>query len=197
MGRIKSALEIALEKTENMEIDHEKIKHNSDIDSIRRIAGSYLSGDEEMTEENLKEKLSSFPSSLQKEAIATVVLNSMVLPQDENGLEEKTKKISTLISLVFQSEKIVSYYGEISQHLSQYPKHKEELLSRLKEQLEPMLREKEAALREKYGQNVHLSIEDDKESMETIRQYLERLSSQYQETLSSAKDEMKRMLDNH
>lgn len=195
MGRIKSALEIALEKTENMEIDHEKIKHNSDIDSIRRIAGSYLSGDEEMTEENLKEKLSAFPSSLQREAIATVVLNSMVLPQDENGLEEKTKKISTLISLVFQSEKIVSYYGEISQHLSQYPKHKEELLSRLKEQLEPMLREKEAALREKYGQSVHLSIEDDKDSMETIRQYLERLSSQYQETLSSAKDEMKRMLD--
>lgn len=197
MGRIKSALEIALEKTENMEIDHEKIKHNSDIDSIRRIAGSYLSGDEEMTEENLKEKLSAFPSSLQREAIATVVLNSMVLPQDENGLEEKTKKISTLISLVFQSEKIVSYYGEISQHLSQYPKHKEELLSRLKEQLEPMLREKEATLREKYGQSVHLSIEDDKESMETIRQYLERLSSQYQETLSSAKDEMKRMLDSY
>lgn len=197
MGRIKSALEIALEKTENMEIDHEKIKHNSDIDSIRRIAGSYLSGDEEMTEENLKEKLSAFPSSLQREAIATVVLNSMVLPQDENGLEEKTKKISTLISLVFQNEKIVSYYGEISQHLSQYPKHKEELLSRLKEQLEPMLREKEATLREKYGQSVHLSIEDDKESMETIRQYLERLSSQYQETLSSAKDEMKRMLDSY
>lgn len=195
MGRIKSALEIALEKTENMEIDHEKIKHANDIDLIRRIAGSYLSGDGDMNEENLKEKLSAFPSSLQREAVEQTVLNSMVLPQDESGLEEKTRKISTLLSIVFPKDEIASYYKEIREHLSQYPKHKEELLSRLKEQLEPMLRQKEEALRAKYGQSVHLSIEDDKESMETIRSYLERLDKQYEETLVSAKDEMKRLLD--
>lgn len=194
MGRIKSALEIALEKTDAMEIDHEKIKHNSDIDKIRRIAGAYISGDDE-SEESLREKLSAFPSSLQREAIKTTVLNSIVLSDDESGLEDKTKKIASLISIVFPNDEILSYYREISQHLAQYPKHKEELLERLKEQLEPMLREKEEALRAKYGQSVHLSIEDDKDSLETINEYMKKLSNQYSDTLENAKAEMKRMLE--
>ena len=45
MGRIKSAWEIALEKTESIEVDENKIRHNADIDAIRRKAGAYLLGD--------------------------------------------------------------------------------------------------------------------------------------------------------
>ena len=47
MGKIKSAWEIALEKTESIEIDENRIRHNATIDAIRRIAGSYLLSDED------------------------------------------------------------------------------------------------------------------------------------------------------
>lgn len=60
MGKIRSALEIALEKTENMEIDHEKIRHNAEVDTIRRIAGTYITSDDN-TDEKIKEKLSPIP----------------------------------------------------------------------------------------------------------------------------------------
>ena len=38
MGRIKSALEIAMEKTENIAIDENKIRINQENERIRRIA---------------------------------------------------------------------------------------------------------------------------------------------------------------
>lgn len=54
MGRIKSAWEIALERTENIEVDAEKIRHSANIEAIRKIAGAYLLSDED-TEESTRE----------------------------------------------------------------------------------------------------------------------------------------------
>ena len=41
MGRIKSAWEIALEKTESIDVDENKIRHSANIDAIRRKALIY------------------------------------------------------------------------------------------------------------------------------------------------------------
>lgn len=189
MGKIRSAWEIVLEKTDNMEIDQEKIRHNSEIDKIRRIAGSFITGDDS-SDEKVKKELSAFPSSLLREALAPTILNSIVLPQEKEGMEEKTARISALIDIAFQSPELLSLYGEITRQLGQYPEHKEDLLDKLKEQIEPMLRNKEESMRQKYGQSVHLTIENDKESMEMIRSYIDRLNKQYQDVLENAKKEM-------
>lgn len=193
MGKIRSAWEIALEKTENMEIDHEKIKHNAEVDSIRRIAGTYITGDE-ASDEGIKEKLSSYSPSVLREALSQTILNSIVLSQDDTGLSEKTEKIGALIRIAFHNPEILGYYIEISQHMSDYPKHKEELIKKLKEQIEPMLRQKEVAMREKYGESIHLTIENDKESMEMVKSYIDRLNTQYHDTLDTAKAEMEKLM---
>ncbi len=194
MSRIKSAWEIALEKTEGMEIDQEKIRHNSTIDKIRRIAGTYITDNEE-SKESLKSKLKEFSPSLLKEALSQTVLNSLVLPQDDTGLDEKREKIAAIITLAFPDGEITGLYNEIASHLMQYPKHKEELVKKLKDQIEPMLREKEAQMREKYGQSVHLTLENDKEAMEMVKSYIDRLNQQYQEVLDEGKAEMKKKLE--
>ncbi len=194
MSRIKSAWEIALEKTEGMEIDQEKIRHNSTIDKIRRIAGTYITDNEE-SKESLKNKLKEFSPSLLKEALSQTVLNSLVLPQDDTGLDEKREKIAAIITLAFPDGEITGLYNEIASHLMQYPKHKEELVKKLKDQIEPMLREKEAQMREKYGQSVHLTLENDKEAMEMVKSYIDRLNQQYQEVLDEGKAEMKKKLE--
>ncbi len=194
MGKIKSAWEIALEKTDGMEIDQEKIRHNSTIDKIRRIAGTYITNDEENVE-SLKDKFKEFSPSLLKEALSKTVLNSIVLPQDDTGLDEKREKIAAIIALAFPDGEISAIYNEISSQLMQYPKHKEDLLKKLKDQIEPMLRQKEEAMREKYGQSVHLTIENDKEAMEMVKSYVDRLNNQYQEVLERGKAEMKNIMD--
>ncbi len=196
MGKIKSALEIALEKTENMEINEDRIRHNTTLDQIRRIAGTYITNDEE-TEENLRSKLSQFNKEEIKEALTETILNSIVLPQDDTSLKEKKERIETIIDLGFHDEKVRSYYDSISDELSQYPSNKEDLINRLKEQIEPMLREKEKAMQEKYGESVHLTIESDKEAMAMVKNYIDRLNQQYNEMLSQAKNGMKELLSQY
>lgn len=196
MGKIKSAWEIALEKTEGMEIDQEKIRHNSMIDKIRRAAGTYITSEEESSE-SLKEKLKEFSPSLLKEALSQTILSSIVLPQDDSGLDEKREKIAAIITLAFPDGEITALYNEISSQLMQYPKHKEELLTKLKDQIEPMLRQKEEAMREKYGQSVHLTIENDKEAMEMVKSYIDRLNNQYQEVLDEGKAEIRKKLSQY
>ena len=58
MGKIKSAWEIALEKTEGITIDKEKMKYQSDVEKARKAAGSYMladKADDEAFINNLKD----------------------------------------------------------------------------------------------------------------------------------------------
>ena len=84
MGRIKSAWEIALEKTESIEVDENKIRHSANIDAIRRKAGAYLLSDED-TEENTKRELSKYEKDDLKEALGQTIINSLTLPQTDLG----------------------------------------------------------------------------------------------------------------
>ena len=82
MGKIKSAWEIALEKTEGITIDKDKFRHGEDVAKARRIAGSYLTGDE-TDAEKLKKELEAVEPSARKEALTASILSSLSLPQDE------------------------------------------------------------------------------------------------------------------
>ncbi len=195
MGKIRSAWEIALEKTENMEIDQDKIRHSQDVDKIRRIAGQYITAEEaEADEVSVADALSAFDPATVREALESTVLNSLSLPQDEEAFLTKTKRISTVIKIAFPSEDLLSFYSQVTEQLSQYPAHREDLIKRLKEQLEPMLRQKEEAMRQKYGESLHLTVENDKECMETVKNYLERLNRQYDDTLVNSKETLKELL---
>ncbi len=189
MGRIRSAWEIALEKTENMEIDQDRIRRNTQLDGIRRLIGQYMSAESKDADaEALKRKLSQSDQALVKEALATAVLNSLTLPQNEDAYRERRDRILGMLPLCFPQADVSSFYTEVTGQLLEYPRHREELIKRLTEQLEPMLRQKEEAMRQKYGESVHLTVENDKESMEAVKSYIDRLNRQYEDTIANAKE---------
>lgn len=196
MSRIKSAWEIALEKTDKIEVDETRVRRNTHISEIKYILGSYLTKDERKDEE-LKEKLSHYKKDEIKEAGETIILNSLFLPQEAKDNSEKEIRVETLLSIILENnEEALSLLKSIFNHTNQYPKHKEELISRLKEQLEPMLRQKEERMKAQYGESIHLTIENDKEASETVKNYTERLFNQYQETLDEAKNQLKAFFTN-
>lgn len=194
MGRIKSAWEIALERTENIEVDAEKIRHSANIEAIRKIAGAYLLSDED-TEESTREKLLQYGSDDKREALGQTIINALSLPQEEKSDDKKAQRLSFLLSIAVPSgDEIQDFLGQVLAHIAQYPVHREQLMNQLKEQFEPMLREKEEKLRAQYGEAPHLSLENDKEYRKVANQYLERLRDQYQEALDDAKKQLKEAL---
>ena len=190
MGKIKSAWEIALEKTENIVVDEDKIRHSQAINKIRRIAGSYLLSEEDDKDKNLEE-LKSYTNKELKEALERTIINSLTLPSDEVE-DDRFERTGNLLSIATEDdEQALALYGQIANLLKQYPVHRNQLIEQMKTQFEPMLREKEAQMREQYGQDVHLSLETDKEFAQVARQNLDKLEAQYQQTLDGAKENLK------
>ena len=84
----------------------------------------------------------------------------------------------------------ISLFSQITGFLAQYPMHRKQLVEQLKAQFEPMLREKEEKMKNQYGQEIHLTLENDKEFLNILEQNLKRLDDQYNQTLSGAKAQL-------
>lgn len=193
MGKIKSAWEIALEKTESIEIDENRIRHNATIDAIRRIAGSYLLSDED-TEEKTATALAAYSDEDLKEALGQSIINSISLPLTDEEESRKPQRLAFLLSIALKGNgEAEDFLSQILTHVAQYPKHRKQLMEQLKSQFEPMLKEKEERMRQQYGEAPHLTMENDKECREMANKYLERLQKQYQDTLDDAKQQLKEL----
>lgn len=185
MGKIRSALEIAMEKTENIAIDENKIRQNQEDDKIRRIAGEYLAKEER--DDSLLETLEDHDGVALKRALKGLLLSSLSLPTYEVTDDRFSRLRAIMERVMGDNRNAMDLYGRITDFLMQYPKHRKQLLDALKKQLEPMLEEKSEELSKKLGREIHLSVEEDKETLEIIEQNLERLEKQYSENLDQAK----------
>ena len=192
MGRIKSAWEIALERTNDIVVDKARIQEKEDIESIRRSAGRYLTGDIDIAK--LQEQLLDKDRALLRKALSETVMQSLSLPQ-EKVEDDRYEKLGNLVAIASGNDAgIMDLYSQITGFLKQYPVHREQLISKLKEQFQPMLEQKQEKMRQQYGQSIQLSLETDKEFLQIAKQNLDRLIAQYEDTLKGAKEELKALL---
>ena len=192
MGRIKSAWEIALERTEGIQMDKEKIKYNSSIEKTRKLAGRFLSDDEAITREELETELKALDPKAVAEALILTAEANLSLPQEENENTERMDKIKVLVEIATDGNPAaMGLMDELIAFLFQYPKHKKDLLDKMKAQYQPILDEKSQKLSEQYGTEIHLSFENDMEFMTAAKQNLDRLENQYQATLTNAKAQLR------
>ena len=192
MGRIKSAWEIALERTNDIVVDKARIQEKEDIESIRRSAGRYLTGYIDIAK--LQEQLLDKDRALLRKALSETVMQSLSLPQ-EKVEDDRYEKLGNLVAIASGNDAgIMDLYSQITGFLKQYPVHREQLISKLKEQFQPMLEQKQEKMRQQYGQSIQLSLETDKEFLQIAKQNLDRLIAQYEDTLKGAKEELKALL---
>ncbi len=192
MGKIKSAWEIALERTEGIQIDKDKMKYKADVDNARRLAGRFVSDDEPIDEAELREGIEKLDSKAVKEALLLTAEANLSLPQSEDEDDTRLKKAGTLIDIATGHDaNALALTEELEAFLKQYPLHRKDLIEKMKAQYKPVLDEKSDKLSKQYGTEVHLTYENDKEFMELARQNLERLEAQYNATLANAKKQLR------
>lgn len=194
MAKIKSAWEIALERTENIQIDIEKLKKDENIKKARLCAGAYLN-DEENKGESLVDDLKAInDDDAVKKALKLTALQNLTLASD-TVLTDRYERILYLISLCCGSnQNIMELANQIVGFCKQFPEHRKQLVDQLKEQFAPMLSQKAAQLKAQYGQDVPVSLENDPEFLKIANQQLERLQKQYDETLAEAKAQLEAAL---
>lgn len=187
MSKIRSAWEIALEKTEDIVIDREKMAYDEDVKKVRALAGSYINDDESAAEVVSKLEALEKNKALH-EGLKTIIIQNLNLPQ-ESVLTDRFERIESLARLITTDQEALQLLSQIIGFVKQYPEHRKQLIEQLKEQFAPMMQREDGEMAG-FGGN----IESNPEFLKVAQQQLEKLLKQYTDTLEDAKNKLRELL---
>lgn len=196
MAIIKSAWELALEKTEKLQVDPVKIKRDLKVKEGRQLAGTFLS-DMDATKEGTKKQYDAVAAEKKeafREGMALTMLSNLALPRNTAFKENFAKVLDLGMILGEGNEQLEQLLGQLEGFFSQYLESQEDLVERMKQQFAPALQQKEAQLRKQYGPNFTLRPEQDPEFMKLLDKQLSQLDDQYTNILTQAKAQIKDLL---
>ncbi len=196
MAFIKSALEIALERTKDVKSDPKTVKKDELLKAGRKLASEYLftlNFDITKMKTRINQYKGEDRATFLNGIIKTFIAN-INLPKN-NLYEDMLNKISDGLGELSSNKKdTVKMIDQIKQFYVQYLESKEQLIEAIKQQYAPRLMQKQKELAEKYGQDVNIPPEQDPEFMEILRSNIQKLETQYHESLAGAKEELRKIM---
>jgi hypothetical protein len=193
MGRIKSALEIALERTESVKSDKESICQFEAKQQGKKIANEFLGDPARSIEEALKKTPKEQRESL-RQGIFEVLASQITLPlnrEDEKRIQAVGKGLGALIS----DGRFAAHYKQFMQALSRYLDEADQYEKAILHQYEPKLRQKEEELARRYGRQVRLDPFQDPEFAAFYNQHMNALKGNYQGMADQIQEEARRCFE--
>jgi hypothetical protein len=191
MGRIKSALEIALERTETVKSDKTSINLFEAKQRGKKLANEFLADPKINLEEEFKKTPKDQLSSL-KQGLFDVLVSQLALPatpDDEKRIENAGKGLQ----LVINNSRFTALYKQLVQMLAQYLDQAAQYEEALKRQYAPKLRQKEEELARRLGREVRLDPFQDPEFTAYFNQNMNSLKEHYEGVLEQAREEALRL----
>jgi len=196
MAKIRSALEIALEKTESVKEDPEKIRQQRLEERGKRLFSSYFFEGQKDTDD-IAEKISSESDEdrpLVLRGYISTLLSNINLPKNELYVEELgwVKKAAEIVAV--NTDELQEQFVQLDRFFQQYLQQKEQLKEALESRYAPKLQEKQQKLAQQFGQTVELTPEQDPEFMELLGRNVQQMDQQYQGVLEEIKDKIRSLL---
>ncbi|MCL2608299.1 MAG: hypothetical protein FWD94_00115 [Treponema sp.] len=191
MGKIKSALEIALERTESVKTDKASVDLYKARQEGKRIANDYLADQAK----GLAAALKGQPEDRRKslcQGILDVLVPQIMLPEDEEGLP-RIKAVGEGLGLILKDRRFAEMFGQLMQLLDGYLQEVDRLDQGLRQQYAPKLRQKEEEVSRRLGQEVRLDPMQDPEFAVFYNQHMGSLRANYQVPLDQVKEEALRL----
>lgn len=196
MTEIKSALELALERTQDIQGDKETLLSNQMKNDGKKLASAFLDPGESVDDKTLATKFKELSGKEQRwlqEGVFDVLVANLLLPINDS-YTDKLQQLERGLHTVINKRKQISYiFQQVAQFFSQYIQTREQLESSLKQQYEPQLREKERLLEQQMGAKIQLTHEQDQEFMSLLAKNYAQLEEQYNQALIQVKDQLKQM----
>ena len=196
MGEIKSALELALERTNNVQSDKKLIEKNNNIEEGRKAAFEFMEKNN-IKEDSLEKIIKGSSKEKQqwlKEGIYKVLISNLKLPEDESSFEKINRIRDGFSAIVEDKKEIVYLFSQIEQVFKQYLQHKDSIIENLNNNFEQKLKEKEEVLSKQLGAKVTLKPENDPEYKEYLHKVTNQLDQQYREVLVKIKSEIEKRI---
>ncbi len=196
---IKSALEIAMERTTALKPDSAAIKANERRRDGKRLAGEYLANPDAV---DLKARIEGEPKedrSLLREGAYETLATRIQLPlsRDSDGgadLAVAAKGFAAL-AIGFGAEgKVEKLFQQLQAFMQRFISDADQLDQGLRRQFEPRLRQREQEAAARTGRAVRLDPMADPEFVKVYQQQAGMLKSQYQGVLDKAKLDLAALL---
>ena len=192
MGIIKTALEIALERTESVKSDKSSIDQFEAKQRGKKLANAFLAGEADMASE-IKKTVPAQMESL-KQGIFDVLVSQIALP-DGAGEEKRIELIGKGLQMVIKDGNFPVMYKQLVQLFAQYLQEAAQYDQAIRQQYAPKLRQKEEELSRRMGREVRIDPMQDPEFAAFYAQHMNALKSNYEEMIGQAKAEARRMFE--
>ncbi len=189
MGEIKSALEIALERTKSVEVNRETIEANKFQKEGKSLISKFLDDSSVNLEASLK-RYGGKQAQWVKEGMFQVLLANLVLPQDQIALKKARRIGEAVLDVMGNKRNLKNIFAQLDSFFEEYIGEKERLREALTQQYTPRLKQKEEELSKKMGGPVSIDVNSDPEFLSLLRKTLNQLDDRYQAVLNQAKDQL-------
>ena len=187
MGKIKSAIEIALEKTESVKGDKDRIGQFEAKQKGKKLANQFLEGNVKSLAELLEKEANAEQESL-KQGIFDVLISQITLPitkEELKRIELSCQGLQTVIG----GKRFGDVGKQLIQVMNQYMEEASHFEDAIKRQYAPKLRQKEEELSHRFGRPVKLDPFQDPEFVAFFNQNMNALKANYQTAVDQTRNE--------
>jgi len=192
MGVIKTALEIALEKTESVKSDKSSINQFEAKQRGKKLANTFLAG-----ELNLEEELKKTPADVKesvRQGIFDVLITQIALPGAKDD-ETRWERLGKGFLAVINNKEFPAMYDQLTQIFTQYLQESAQYEQMVRQQYAPKLRQKEEEVSRRLGREVRIDPFQDPEFVAFYNQHMGAVKANYEPVIEQARKEAKRMFD--
>lgn len=194
MAEIKSALEIALEKTRDIKSDPEGVKKHAANTEGRRL----LAAQREDTDFDLHKALKAVSKDRRtwvREGLFDAARQNLTLPQSEADLDRLPELERVLSELARDKGLVTQLLQQVREFFSQYLSDRQQLIEGLRRQYEPRLKQRQQQLSKQYGREVSIDPATDPEFSKVLQDHLGQLQDQYRNALDEIDGHLRELVD--
>jgi len=192
MGVIKTALEIALERTEKVKSDKSSIDQFEMKQRGKKLANDFLAGEVDLANE-IKNAPAAQRDSL-KQGIFDVLVTQIALPTGKED-EKRIEKVGNGLQAVIGGGQFSAIFKQMTQLFSRYLQESEHYEQAIRQQYAPKLRQKEEELSRRLGREVRIDPFQDPEFVAFYNQNMNALKGNYEAVIEQVKSEACRLFE--
>ncbi|MBI9102044.1 MAG: hypothetical protein JEY99_06500 [Spirochaetales bacterium] len=195
MAEIKSALELALEKTEGVKSDKEGVKRKGLNEKGKKMASQFLNDHKDG--KKLKKALGTVPKEDKKEVLKgvyQVLKANLTLPREDDFSEDLEVLKTGFTVITDNGNQLNVLFEQLEQFFTQFTQSKEQLYEGLKGQLTPLAQQKSQQISQQRGVQIDLHPEDLPEFGQALQENMAKLTDQFQQALNNVRAELDSIL---
>jgi len=195
MGKIKSALEIALERTESVKTDKNGIGRFEAKQQGKRLANAFLEDHSGDPAKNITNELKKYPKEQQeslKQGFFDVLVPQISLPVSAEDMP-RIEAVGKGLRFLMKDGNFAEMFKQLVQLFSRYLEETARYDQAIRQQYAPKLRQKEEEISRRLGREVRLDPFQDPEFVSFYNQNINALKANYQAAADQVREEAVRI----